>query len=399
MDIKTKLRIGNGVIPSLTVALAIVISISINTLVDTAGWVQHTHQVIGNAKNLEKLLVDMETGERGFLIAGKDEFLEPYIQGRAKFKIVMIETQQLVDDNPAQVMRLEDIEAQVHLWTNNAAIPEIAMREKMNKNLATINDVSALIESGTGKDILDGIRGKFAEFIRTEQSLLATRQGDAAKTADQAIFVIAVGSAFSVIFALAITVFFTRLITTREAILIREGELKTQSARVIDLMQGASNMQLMCDAVICELAHLTQSGHGVIYIKKEDEGRSSSLHYQGGFAINEREYTEQTTQLGEGLIGQCAIDQETLFITQVPDNYVQIKSSLGEAEAKSLLVVPILFEKRLMGVIELASLYEFSENSRELLRRVTDYIGITINMLNNLERIKAMPLLQRDSFE
>ncbi|MCH8847219.1 MAG: CHASE3 domain-containing protein, partial [Proteobacteria bacterium] len=100
----------------LMIIIAIIVYFSINLLIETSRWVEHTHEVIGNGKNLEKYLVDMETGERGFLIAGKEDFLEPYIRGKIKFESLMTETKHLVSDNPDQVERLEKIDEHVKEW-------------------------------------------------------------------------------------------------------------------------------------------------------------------------------------------------------------------------------------------------------------------------------------------
>ena len=160
----------------LMIVIAIIVYFSISILIETSKWVEHTHEVMGNAKSLEKYLVDMETGERGFLITGKEEFLEPYSQGRIKFELLMAETKQLVIDNPAQVARLGIIDEQVKEWIKKAANPEIAMRREMNKNTVTIDNVTALIEEKTGKSILDNIRYEFDQFINTEKQLLLERK-------------------------------------------------------------------------------------------------------------------------------------------------------------------------------------------------------------------------------
>ncbi len=161
------------------IVISSIVYTSINTLVENSGWVEHTHRVIGNGKQLEKLLVDMETGERGFLITGEAQFLEPYTRGKSEFNKLMSETKQLVSDNSLQVTRLKDIDAKVNAWIKKAASPEISMRNEMNNNTTTIDDVTALIEEKTGKHIFDNIREHFELFIETETQLLRERKADA----------------------------------------------------------------------------------------------------------------------------------------------------------------------------------------------------------------------------
>ena len=95
---------------SLTIVIAFTVYFSMNHLIDTSAWVKHTHKVIADGTELEKLMIDMESGERGFLITGKDSFLAPYTQSLAVWDRKMQQLQQLVSDNPLQVVRLKEID-------------------------------------------------------------------------------------------------------------------------------------------------------------------------------------------------------------------------------------------------------------------------------------------------
>ncbi|MFB3099878.1 MAG: CHASE3 domain-containing protein [Gammaproteobacteria bacterium] len=85
------LKIGTKVITGYSIALimmsviAVVIYLNVNSLIDSAKWVSHTNGVMAEGNDLITQLVNMETGVRGFLVTGKDEFLEPYNAGLAKF--------------------------------------------------------------------------------------------------------------------------------------------------------------------------------------------------------------------------------------------------------------------------------------------------------------------------
>lgn len=98
LNIKQKIMFGSTLALILVIVLSLVAYRSIGSLVETADWVKHTHQVISNASTIEKLIVDMETGQRGFLITGKQEFLEPYETGKIQLFILLTETIELVSD-------------------------------------------------------------------------------------------------------------------------------------------------------------------------------------------------------------------------------------------------------------------------------------------------------------
>ncbi len=114
MTIGKKMGLGFGVLLALVATLAIVVLFHLASMHRQFSFViQHDAPVIANARHLLKLVVDMETGQRGFVITGKDEFLEPYENAVASFSGLLNEEKILVSDNPAQVKLLEEIEASV----------------------------------------------------------------------------------------------------------------------------------------------------------------------------------------------------------------------------------------------------------------------------------------------
>ena len=165
--IKQKIVFGSSLALVLVVILSFLSFRSIESLLQTSHWVKHTHQVIANAALIEKLVVDLETGERGFLIAGKEEFLEPYESGIKSLSSLLKETIILVSDNPAQVERLKDIEKSILLWQETAGMPEIEKRREVVKHAKAIANYEELHSRTVGKNIFDNIRYEF-RFIRSQ---------------------------------------------------------------------------------------------------------------------------------------------------------------------------------------------------------------------------------------
>lgn len=176
MIIKNKIILGSSPFLIMVVILAFLAYHSIESLLNDANWVKHTHEVISNASTIEKLVADMETGERGFLITGKDEFLEPYNSGEKELSALLQKTRNLISDNPAQIEKLKIIEQTIAFWKKNAATPEIEKRREVNQQASTMAEVTSLIEEGTGKRIMDDIRAKLQVFKQAENKLLAARK-------------------------------------------------------------------------------------------------------------------------------------------------------------------------------------------------------------------------------
>lgn len=168
MKLRTQLLSGYLIVLLFVLGLTALAYKGVLSLLDTAAWVDHTHEVIGTARWLEKLVVDMETGERGFLIAGSDTFLEPYNRGIEEYDVALKELQLLIADNPAQIVRLENIDALVHQWRTVAAEPEIAERRKVSAEAIDADHLQALLSAGVGKRILDLLRaevGRIDAFV------------------------------------------------------------------------------------------------------------------------------------------------------------------------------------------------------------------------------------------
>ena len=167
LNIKNKIVLGSCLSLVLVTILAIFANQSIKSLVETSTWVEHTHQVLDHASRIEKLIVDMETGERGFLITGKEEFLEPYELGNQLLSKVLSKTKSLVSDNPAQIERLDEIEKAINLWQAKAGIPEIEKRKEVTRNFKAISNLEMLAARTVGKEIFDNIRYEI-NVIRSE---------------------------------------------------------------------------------------------------------------------------------------------------------------------------------------------------------------------------------------
>ncbi|MCH7701995.1 MAG: CHASE3 domain-containing protein [Planctomycetes bacterium] len=156
MTIGRKMGLGFGVLLALVVTLAVVVLFNLSTMNRQFSFViQHDAPVIANARHLSKLVVDMETGQRGFVITGEDEFLEPYDNALASFADLLNEEKALVSDNPAQVKLLERIDASVQEWQKEAATPEIAMRRKVGNAGRDAYRLQKVLSQGVGKRLMD----------------------------------------------------------------------------------------------------------------------------------------------------------------------------------------------------------------------------------------------------
>lgn len=164
MKLRTKLIAGFSVPVLAIVITAGVVYNNIHALLNANHWVTHTHKVIGEGEAVLSSMIDMETGMRGYLIAGKEEFLEPYNKGQKVFQHNITDLKRLVNDNSAQVERLQEIERMKSDWLSMAAQPQIDMRREVLKNEQATLHFEQISSRTVGKQKFDQLRIALAEI-------------------------------------------------------------------------------------------------------------------------------------------------------------------------------------------------------------------------------------------
>ncbi len=152
------------------VVVCVVLFITMQQLKSNQFWVSHTYEVISDGEELLSFMVDQETGMRGFLATGNDNYLDPYHSGKEGFSDLMSELLTTVNDNPVQVDRLEGIKTAASDWDEYAASVFIEIRREINE-YDKIND--AVIErmiSGVGKLKMDTFRAEINSYPVTEMT-------------------------------------------------------------------------------------------------------------------------------------------------------------------------------------------------------------------------------------
>jgi methyl-accepting chemotaxis protein len=176
-DLKTRTKILTGTIAPVTLILVIAgISVyGLSTTQKISSWVEHTQNVLVKADSVISAAVNMETGMRGYLLAGKEEFLDPYNEGQKAAHARIADLQKTVSDNPKQVERLGEAANILSAWQKDVTEPQIELRRKIG-DANTMNDMAELVGKAEGKHYFDKFRSHIATFIGREEKLLDERQ-------------------------------------------------------------------------------------------------------------------------------------------------------------------------------------------------------------------------------
>ncbi|HEY2761187.1 MAG TPA: HAMP domain-containing protein [Pirellulales bacterium] len=156
--------------------------------------------------------------------------------------------------------------------------------------------------------------------------------------------------------------------------------LKTNLARVSRMLQGQKDMITVGRLILSELAPLVSAQHAVVYTFDNSEEKSC-LKLLASYAYEHPDGTGNRLELGQGLVGQCALEKQKILLSNVPSEYVKISSGLGAAPPASMIVLPILFEGQVKAVLELASFERFNPTHQAFLDQLTESIGIVLNTI------------------
>jgi len=138
---------------------------------------------------------------------------------------------------------------------------------------------------------------------------------------------------------------------------------------------------------INKLTRYTNSQIGGIYILNEKDMNDRFLELVGFYAYDRHKFFEQKILPGENLVGQCFLEKDTIFITDIPENYIKISSGLGKENPKSILLVPLILNQKAYGVLELASINVFTQYKIDFVEKIAETLASTIATIQiNIQR-------------
>lgn len=144
------------------------------------------------------------------------------------------------------------------------------------------------------------------------------------------------------------------------------------------LRQNSENIEKHSDNVIQNLVKYVGANQGGLFLINADDPNNKHLELISAFAYDSKKFIQKQIPFGEGLVGTCAIEKNTIYLSEIPDNYITITSGLGEAAPRFLLVVPIKLENEVLGVVEIASFYELEAHKIEFIEKIMESVASTL---------------------
>ena len=423
----------------ITVVFVISLTVTITGRMTVAGAVDELSQRMlpaqDNVAELSTAYVDQETGQRGFLLTGDPQFLGPYQEGKEVADRLVAELRVELADDPEGTRRLDAVVDAAYAWATQAGDPQIEARRA-----GPLTAEQAETMTASGKQLFDALRAELSDLQDRTGELIAA-QLDRVSTA-QRFSNIAQG--VSVVLLLAVvgtTAWLSRRLLTRPVnsvledvtavaegawdrpirrlgpreIAVLAGAAETMranlhvtnerlaeqaglserarlskeiQANLMTEVQGVSELADACGIIISRTAQAVGAQHGALYLQQPDDPDRYAL--TASYAFHRRKGLPNSFGLGDGLVGQCALEGNRIEVTGAPGDYVEIVSGLGKTEPVSLILIPIKFETQVLGVLELAGLRLFTDEDTELLESIALGTGVALSAIEAAQKTREL---------
>ncbi|HWD39386.1 MAG TPA: CHASE3 domain-containing protein, partial [Fimbriimonas sp.] len=348
---------------------------NIKTLDDDSAQVVRTHQVISALSDLLSLMKDAETGQRGFVITGKEEYLEPYNSALAGLDERINDLSRLVPPNSPEASRLTEMRSHIH-----AKLTELARVLEIRRTKG-FEAAKAVIDTNRGKAEMDALRNQVQASARDEQlrrDQRITEMNDAYRVA---LTTGILTSILGVLLSGVVSVLVRRATALRE----REEWLQTGQVGLSNAMFGEQRIEQLGDSILSFLSEYLDAQAGVFFARDGQEYRRVA-----GYGLTENGSSPERIVLGEGLLGQALKDNRTFVIHDVPEGYLSVSSALGSGTPRHLVIAPSDVDGRSNGVLELGFIHPVGQLTKELLERAAEPIGLAVRSANDRSRLQDL---------
>jgi PAS domain S-box-containing protein len=161
-------------------------------------------------------------------------------------------------------------------------------------------------------------------------------------------------------------------------------------AQFSTILRNKSEIKQYANQIIGSLIKYLNANQGGLFIEHQDYNGERYLELVGCYAYGKRRYVDAKITEGQGLLGQCMLEKDFIFITDVPKDYIKITSGLGEATPRNVIVNPLIFNNIFYGAIEIASFETLQEHQIDFIKKVCENIASEIATLKNVEHTKGL---------
>lgn len=429
------LQIGFGFTLLLLIISSVLSYVSIQNLLTSSAMVDHSNQVVAELESVMSTMKDAETGQRGFLLTGKDEFLEPYKGAYGKALTTTNKVLGLTIDNPRQQANVKKIK---NILLKRLDILQDILDQRQKGLALTVEELRK------GRIAMDDLRQAVSNAETEEKTLLAARveklQSFTGLTPLIIIFAAILSIVVSVFSYLKVTADMSERMRLQRELEIKEEEvsrrlmiiqniagkiaggdygirvddhekdnlgslalalnrmaeslqtsftkvtdnewLQTGISRLNEEMIGEKDVPVLAADILKFLMEYTRSQVGALYTRN-----NGTLRLESSFGVTD---IPTHVKVGEGIAGQAAANDQEIWLKDIVEDQLVINHAGGGIRTKNILVIPIHHEKQVKGVIELATIYEYPPRKLDFLHNVSGNIGLSLNAAENRKKLQEL---------
>ncbi|MGW5955699.1 ATP-binding protein [Bacillus mycoides] len=377
--------------------------------------IDHDFKVLNLTNQVEKELLSIENKAKGFIISNNPNYVQSLNSAERAYEKHYHDLFVLLEDNPSQQEKLKQINENINNWINKEIHPLITNHNSNNIQAIDTTQIQSLQSQLTNfRSIEEQLTKKRAAQLDTENNKLEI-------WLYSLLFLL---SCISIIISLYISNSITKTIknviqaiksisskekiterihvNTRDEIkelahttnhlldeISKREWLQTELAELILMYQGVPSIEMLGKKILSGVIQKTQTSCGAFYVREEIE---EIVYYvkKASFADQGADIGKQSIKMGEGLIGQCALEKQSFILREIPEEFRYVTSGLLEIRPQNLLVIPILFEDEVIAVMELVSVTEISDLHQDLIQQTVDNLGLTIHSIMGRMRIQTL---------
>jgi methyl-accepting chemotaxis protein len=326
---------------------------NINLTIDSQKWVTHTDEAIARFNQIIEYMVDMETGQRGFLMSGDANFLEPYNNAIKKIDNHITSLQKKVSDNQKQVERLGRIFELNKQWRVIAKDVEMKARTDFDSGLISRQDFETLLKSAKGKTVMDKIRAEVAAGVAEEEGLNVIRKARAASLGETSLLWLEIAVPVSIILGFGLLlVVLVRLIKEIEVVLNGLESSKEELNRISGNVYESS--QTLASGTNEQASSLQQTSSSMEEIKSMIMKSSENAEKAGVKSKESRDITKSGKSIVSSMIKSIneINDSNTKLSHQVKssnEDLSKIIDVISAIEENTEVINDIVFQTKLLS--------------------------------------------------
>jgi len=391
-SIITRLYIGFAIAILLVLGVGVSSYQTIQRQLDSSRWVSHTYEVMNKTRNLQLTVTRMRGAGKIFFITGDQHYMLPYKTGVTNIFRDCDDLKALVLDNSTQVMRVDSLtlalRSLVYFWESLKV-----------SDTSTLAYKNALMQQEEVR--IDKVNDLVRDFYSEEQRLLSQRKNEDEEASVLSTQVLIGGIVLILLIVVTLIYFivseFKQRTAAQEALNKRIDEVRTLNdiadkrnwqltgvAMVNNSLQGQDNITSITNSILFAITKYLDLPAAALYLADE---QNETLILKGSIGIAAG---DKTSYLLNEMPGGVPGKNEVKIIKEVPANFWRIQSGLGQAAAGEIAFISLYFGTELRGIIELAGFKRFSPEQVELLKVISDNIGVAINTVLAGEKVLGL---------